>query len=94
MEGRQSSLSRVGLLQISRFNNGNLHLQMREDQQPGNGIFSYCGSLLQRRRFHLKPGKPPTKSACSQGVISIIRAGGKAWLHSEAGAPTPGDAFY
>lgn len=56
-----------------------------------NGIFSYGGSLLQRRRFHIKPGKPPTESACLQGVISIILLTGEnARLHSEAGVPTTG----
>lgn len=26
-------------------------------------------------------------------MISIIQAGGEAWLHSEAGVPTPGEAL-
>lgn len=66
--------------------------QMR-GSTAGKDIFSYCGSLLQRRMFHLKPGKPPTKSACLQGVISIIRVGKKAWLTLRQECLLQGEAF-
>lgn len=82
----------VGAAADLQFNNGNLHFT-NERINSREMVFLATVALLQRRRFHLKPGKPPTKSACLQGVISIIRAGGEAWLHSEAGVPTLEDAF-
>lgn len=82
----------VGAAADLQFNNGNLHFT-NERINSREMVFLATVALLQRRRFHLKPGKPPTKSACLQGVISIIRARGEAWLHSEAGVPTLEDTF-
>ena len=58
----------------------------REDQQPGTVFLATAALCFKGVGF-----KPPTESACLQGVISIILLTGEnAWLHSEAQVPTTG----
>ena len=67
----------------ARFNNGNKHCTKRGSTARNGITAALC--------FKGVGFKPPTESACLQGVISIILLTGEnAWLHSEAQVPTTG----